>query len=65
MGPHQACPGERWVGTNISGVWARLSLVPWAEAGGGWLVGQETQTRAEDQKGDVTTACSEFQLEFE
>lgn len=28
-------------------------------------MGQETQTRLEDQKGDVTTACSEFQLEFE
>lgn len=63
--PHQPAVGKEGR-TSTSGVWARVSLLqePWA--GGGRVVGQGAQVRAEDRKGgDMTAPCSGLQLELE
>lgn len=58
--PHQPAVGKEGR-TSTSGVWARVSLLqePWA--GGGRVVGQGAQVRAEDRKGgDMTAPCLGF-----
>lgn len=64
--PHQAGLGEEGQNQHLWGLGRVEPRFVGGGAGGGWLVGQEAQARAEDRKGgDVTTPCSGLQLEFE